>query len=86
MAAMVVVTFLMVLYCWMDEWFSVAFVPATGWSGLYEYVCLVPSIAYSIVVLYLDATYSKFASRLTQFENHRTENDVRNGSCFVLCI
>ncbi|CAI5741430.1 unnamed protein product [Hyaloperonospora brassicae] len=86
MAAMIVVTFLMVLYCWMDEWFSVAFVPATGWSGLYEYVCLVPSVTYSIVVLYLDATYSKFASRLTQFENHRTENDFANARVLKLAL
>ncbi|POM71552.1 Anoctamin-like protein, partial [Phytophthora palmivora] len=75
MAAMAIVTVLMILYCAMEEWFAIAFIPATGWDGFWEYVYLVPSIIYSIVVLYVDAKYSEIASYLTNFENHRTESD-----------
>ncbi|KUF75791.1 Anoctamin-10 [Phytophthora nicotianae] len=86
MAAMAVVTVLMILYCWMEEWFAIAFVPATGWDGFWEYVYLVPSIIYSIVVLYVDAKYSELASYLTQFENHRTESDFANARVLKLAL
>ncbi|KAG6974233.1 hypothetical protein JG687_00000449, partial [Phytophthora cactorum] len=86
MAAMAVVTVLMILYCWMEEWFAIAFIPATGWDGFWEYVYLVPSIIYSIVVLYVDAKYSELASYLTQFENHRTESDFANARVLKLAL
>ncbi|CAI5704710.1 unnamed protein product [Peronospora effusa] len=86
MAAIAVVTFLMMLYCWMEEWFAVAFIPATGWDGFYEYVYLVPSIIYSIVVLYVDSKYSELASDLTQYENHRTESDFANARVLKLAL
>ncbi|CAH0477210.1 unnamed protein product [Peronospora belbahrii] len=85
-AAMVVVTFLMVLYCWMEEWFAVAFIPAKGWDGIYEYIYLLPSIIYSVVVLYVDAKYSELASDLTQYENHRTESDFANARVLKLAL
>ncbi|KAI9995806.1 hypothetical protein PInf_012874 [Phytophthora infestans] len=86
MAAMAVVTVLMILYCYMEEWFAIAFIPATGWDGFWEYVYLVPSIIYSIVVLYVDAKYSELASYLTQFENHRTESDFANARVLKLAL
>ncbi|OWZ21833.1 Anoctamin protein [Phytophthora megakarya] len=86
MAAMAVVTVLMILYCAMEEWFAVAFIPATGWDGVWEYVFLVPSIIYSIVVLYVDAKYSEIASYLTNFENHRTEGDFANAQVLKLAL
>jgi len=89
MVAMAFVTFLMVLYCMLEEWFAIAFIPATGWDGIYEYVSLVPSIIYSVVVLYMDGKYSELASSLTHYENHRTDSDVRRllscGICFWCC-
>eukprot|EP00644_Phytophthora_capsici_P000224 jgi/Phyca11/100106/e_gw1.4.413.1 len=86
LAAMAVVTVLMILYCWMEEWFAIAFIPATGWDGFWEYVYLVPSIIYSIVVLYVDAKYSELASYLTNFENHRTESDFANAQVLKLAL
>ncbi|KAG7387199.1 hypothetical protein PHYPSEUDO_014591 [Phytophthora pseudosyringae] len=86
MAAMAIVTVLMILYCWMEEWFAIAFIPATGWGGFWEYVYLVPSIIYSIVVLYVDAQYSELASYLTQYENHRTESDFANARVLKLAL
>ncbi|KAL7680549.1 putative anoctamin [Plasmopara halstedii] len=85
-AAMAGVTVLMILYCYMEEWFAVAFVPATGWDGFWEYVYLVPSIIYSVVVLYVDAKYSELATFLTQFENHRTESDFANARVLKLAL
>ncbi|KAI9895240.1 hypothetical protein PsorP6_018587 [Peronosclerospora sorghi] len=86
MAAMVVVTFLMVIYCCMEEWFAVACIPATEWDGVYEYVYLAPSVVYSIVVLYVDAKYSELASDVTQYENHRTESDFENARVLKLAL
>ncbi|KAH7479309.1 hypothetical protein KRP22_010645 [Phytophthora ramorum] len=86
MAAMAVVTFLMVVYCWMEEWFAIAFTPATGWGGFYEYVSLVPSIIYSVVVLYVDGKYSELASYLTLYENHRTDSDFANARVLKLAL
>ncbi|KAE9048395.1 hypothetical protein PR003_g277 [Phytophthora rubi] len=85
-AAMAVVTFMMIVYCWMEEWFAIAFTPATGWDGFYAYVSLVPSIIYSIVVLYVDAKYSDLASSLTQYENHRTDSDFANARVLKLAL
>ncbi|KAI9917944.1 hypothetical protein PsorP6_013238 [Peronosclerospora sorghi] len=70
----------------MEEWFADAFIPATGWDGVYEYVYLAPSVVYSIVVLYVDAKYSELASDLTQYENHRTESDFANARVLKLAL
>ncbi|TDH64905.1 uncharacterized protein CCR75_007334 [Bremia lactucae] len=86
MAAMAVVTLLIIIYCWMEEWFAIAFIPSTGWDGFWEYVYLVPSICYSVVVLYVDAKYSELASLLTQYENHRTESDFANARVLKLAL
>jgi len=72
----------MFVYFWVEEWFVHEFTPEKGWEGLFAYVTLVPSVAYSVVVLLLDAKYSQLASYLTQFENHRTDSEVRRiGLC-----
>lgn len=68
----------MFVYFWIEEWFVHEFTPEKGWEGLFAYVTLIPSVAYSVVVLLLDAKYSQLASYLTQFENHRTDSEVRN--------
>lgn len=78
---------LMFIYFQIEEWFGVTFTEKKGWDGLYQYISLAPSIAYSIVVLILDAKYSELANYLTRFENHRTDSDVSGcvlffvGSC-----
>lgn len=66
----------MFVYFWIEEWFVHEFTPAKGWDGYYEYVTLLPSIGYSVVVLLLDSKYSELATHLTQFENHRTDSEV----------
>lgn len=77
LAVLAVIMQLMFLYFQIEEWFGVTFTEDKGWDGLYSYVSLAPSVAYSIVVLVLDAKYAELANYLTKFENHRTDSDVR---------
>lgn len=74
----------MFVYFWIEEWFVHKFTPEKGWEGLFSYVTLVPSVAYSVVVLLLDAKYSQLASYLTQFENHRTDSEFANAQVLKL--
>lgn len=90
---------LMFVYFQIEEWFGLTFTEAKGWAGLYQYISLAPSVAYSIVVLVLDAKYSELANFLTRLENHRTDSDVSGwmgvlllccsleaSSCCCLCV
>lgn len=75
----------MFVYFWVEEWFVHEFTPEKGFGGMYSYVTLLPSVAYSVVVLLLDAKYSQLATYLTQFENHRTDSEASRGK-FVIGV
>ncbi|TYZ62545.1 hypothetical protein PybrP1_009665 [[Pythium] brassicae (nom. inval.)] len=78
LAVLAAILKLMFLYFQVEEWFGVTFTEAKGWEGLYQYISLAPSVAYSVVVLILDAKYSELANYLTRLENHRTDSDFAN--------
>lgn len=77
LAVLAVILKLMFIYFQIEEWFGDTFTEEKGWDGVYQYVSLAPSVAYSLVVLILDAKYSDLANYLTKLENHRTDSDVR---------
>jgi hypothetical protein len=78
LVVLAVIMKLMFVYFQIEEWFGVTFTDEKGWDGMYQYISLAPSVAYSIVVLILDAKYSELANYLTKFENHRTDSDFAN--------
>ncbi|KAJ0399793.1 hypothetical protein P43SY_002938 [Pythium insidiosum] len=75
LVVLIVIYRLMFFYFHAEEWFAEAITPEKGWEGYYQYVALVPSITYSVVVLLLDMKYLEFATYLTKYENHRTDAD-----------
>ncbi|KAF1331949.1 Anoctamin-like protein, partial [Globisporangium splendens] len=78
LAVLAVIMKLMFIYFHIENWFGATFTEEKGWDGMYQYVSLAPSVAYSVVVLILDAKYSELANYLTKFENHRTDSDFAN--------
>lgn len=76
LVVLAVIMKLMFVYFQIEEWFGVTFTEKRGWDGMYQYISLAPSVAYSIVVLILDAKYAELANYLTKLENHRTDTDV----------
>lgn len=76
LVVLAVIMKLMFVYFQIEEWFGGTFTEKKGWNGIYQYISLAPSVAYSIVVLILDAKYAELANYLTKFENHRTDSDV----------
>ncbi|GAB9462625.1 hypothetical protein Gpo141_00000113 [Globisporangium polare] len=78
LVVLAVIMKLMFVYFQIEEWFGVTFTEKRGWDGMYQYISLAPSVAYSIVVLILDAKYAELANYLTKLENHRTDTDFGN--------
>ncbi|RLN87332.1 hypothetical protein BBJ28_00008172, partial [Nothophytophthora sp. Chile5] len=87
LAVLAVVTLIMIVYLWFEELFAAVFTSEKGWEGYYAHVLLVPTIVYSVLVLYLDGKYAALASYLTQYENHRTDSDFANAQVLKLvCV
>nr|CCA22280.1 anoctaminlike protein putative [Albugo laibachii Nc14] len=75
------------VYFSFQYWSEVQFTKYNGWDGNWEYLQILPSISYSLVVWLLDSKYIQLASVLTDYENHRTDTDFSNAlvlklSCF----
>lgn len=67
---------LMFTYFLVEQWFAETVTPEKVWHGYYQYISLLPSVSYSVVVLLLDMKYLDLATYLTKYENHRTDADV----------
>lgn len=76
---------LMFIYFDVERWVTDTFTEEAGYDGVYQYVSVLPSIVYSIVVLVLDAKYADLANELTMYENHRTDSDV-SVCCVIECL
>ncbi|CCI44039.1 unnamed protein product [Albugo candida] len=75
------------VYFSFQYWSEAQFTKYNGWDGNWEYLQILPSISYSLVVWLLDSKYIQLASILTNYENHRTDTDFSNAlvlklSCF----
>ncbi|KAF0690836.1 Aste57867_17824 [Aphanomyces stellatus] len=77
---------LMLLYFPFEEYVRATVSPANGWSGLSLYVAMLPSVLYSSAVFFIDGKYAELATRLNEYENHRTDVDHTNALITKLAL
>ncbi|OQS02077.1 anoctamin [Thraustotheca clavata] len=76
----------MLVYFQVEEYVRHNVTPANGWTHGLQYVANLPSAVYAGAVFVIDQQYGALATRLNDYENHRTEMDYTNALIAKLAL